>query len=262
MSAENVISRAIIKKYSEKLCSCLRVQVAFVGAGPSSLMAARELAAAGLKVAIFERRLSPGGGIWGGGMLFNEAVVQDNVLSILDSFNISYEPVPDAPGYYTVDSVELASGLIFGAKKAGVQIFNAISVEDIVFKDNRVQGLVINWSVSKNSGLPIDPLTIIADIVVDGTGHPSEVLRYACEKAQVRLDTETGKIIGERPMWVESAEQETVAGTRQYYPGLYACGMSATNASGGYRMGPIFGGMLLSGQKLAAQISEQLQGTP
>ncbi|NLZ59907.1 MAG: thiazole biosynthesis protein, partial [Lentisphaerae bacterium] len=258
MSAENIISRAIVRKYSEKLCSCLRLQVAFVGAGPSSLMAARELGLAGLKVAIFERRLAPGGGVWGGGMFFNEAVVQDNVLHILDSFGIGYEAVPDAPGYYTVDSVELASGLVFGAKKAGVRIFNAVSVEDIVFKEQRVQGLVINWSSTKNSGLPVDPLTVMADVVVDGTGHPSEILRCACEKAQVRLNTENGKLMGEKPMWVESAEQQTVAGTGQYYPGLYACGMSATNASGGYRMGPIFGGMLLSGQKLAAQISSEL----
>ena len=34
--------------------------------------------------------------------------------------------------------------------------------------------------------------------------------------------------------------------------------MSATNVTGGYRMGPIFGGMLLSGLKAADLIAKSL----
>ena len=259
MSAENLITSAIIKSYSEKLCVNLDIDVALVGAGPSSLVAARDLAAAGFKTAIFEKSLAPGGGIWGGGMLFNEAVVQDNVLALLSSFKISSQPVPGAAGYYTVDTVEMASGLIFGALQAGAKIFNSISVEDLIFKNGKVNGLVINWTMVKRQNMPVDPLTIVAKVVVDATGHPSEILRLATEKAQIRLDTQTGGIVGEKPMWVDNGERETVESTREYYPGLYACGMSASNASGGYRMGPIFGGMLLSGQKVATQIAAKLK---
>ena len=103
----------------------------------------------------------------------------------------------------------------------------------------------------------VDPLTVIAENVVDGTGHPSEILNLAVKKAKIQLDTPTGDIIGEKPMWVENGEASTVENTRCYFPGLYACGMSANNVMGGYRMGPIFGGMLMSGRKVAKLIIEK-----
>ncbi len=259
MSAENLISRAIVNKFSRKFMDALKVDVAMVGAGPSALVAAKYLADAGKKVAIFERKLAPGGGTWGGGMLFNEAVVQDSALAILDDFQISYHAVEEAPGYYTLDAVEMASGLIFGAMKAGAEIFNTISVEDIVFKENKVNGLVILWTPVQRLEMPVDPLTVLADCILDGTGHPSEIMRLAVDKAQIKLDTPTGKIMGEKPMWVENGEISTVENTREYYPGLFACGMSANNVMGGYRMGPIFGGMLLSGKKAADLILKRLE---
>ena len=86
MSQENIISKAIISKFSEKFISTLNLDVAIVGGGPSALVAAHDLALAGYKTAIFERKLAPGGGTWGGGMLFNEVVVQDEALAILDDF--------------------------------------------------------------------------------------------------------------------------------------------------------------------------------
>ena len=257
MSAENIISSAIIRKFSEKLLNGLKLDVAIVGGGPSALVAARDLAAAGLKVAIFERKLAPGGGTWGGGMLFNEVVVQDEALGILDDFSITHKKLEDAEGYHTLDSVEMASGLIFGALKAGADIFNAISVEDLVFKNGKVNGLVINWTPVERLGMHVDPLTVIAENVIDGTGHPSEILNLAVKKAKIQLDTPTGDIIGEKPMWVENGEASTVENTREYFPGLYACGMSANNVMGGYRMGPIFGGMLMSGRKVAKLIIEK-----
>ena len=254
MSAENIITAAIISKFSEKLLDGLKLDVAIVGGGPSALVAAHDLAAAGLKTAIFERKLAPGGGTWGGGMLFNEVVVQDEALNILDDFNISHKKLETADGYHTLDSVEMASGLIFGALKAGAKLFNCISVEDLVFKNGKVNGLVINWTPVERLGMHVDPLTVIADNVIDGTGHPSEILNLAVKKAKIQLDTPTGDIIGEKPMWVENGEASTVENTREYFPGLYACGMSANNVMGGYRMGPIFGGMLMSGRQAAKLI--------
>ena len=44
---EEVISGAIVRRYFEKLKSNLAVDVAIVGAGPSGLVAARDLALAG-----------------------------------------------------------------------------------------------------------------------------------------------------------------------------------------------------------------------
>ncbi len=258
MAVENIISSAIVRKFSEKLLSGLTLDVAIVGGGPSALVAACDLAEKGIRVGIFERKLAPGGGTWGGGMLFNEVVVQDDALGILDDFNIAHEALEDAPGYHTLDSVEMASGLIFGAMKAGAAMFNSVSVEDIVFKEGKVNGLVINWTPVERLGMHVDPLTVISECVLDGTGHPSEIMNLAVGKAKIQLDTPTGGIIGEKPMWVDSGEASTVENTREYFPGLFACGMSANNVMGGYRMGPIFGGMLMSGRKAAKLIAEKL----
>ena len=127
---EESISGLIVRTFFSKLEQHLAVDVAIVGAGPSGLVAARDLANAGFKVAIFESKLAPGGGVWGGGMLMNEVVIQDDAAQIINEFGITTVKADD--GYHTADSVEMAAGLIFGARKAGAVIFNAMAVEDVV----------------------------------------------------------------------------------------------------------------------------------
>ena len=253
---EEKISKTIIQGYYKKLLDNLHVDVAIAGAGPSGLVAAYDLAKAGKKVAVFERKLAPGGGTWGGGMLFNEIVVGGDVIPILNDFSITYHDAGE--GWLSVDSVEFASGLIFGALQAGAVIFNAVSVEDIVFKENKVSGVVILWTPVERLGMHVDPLVITSKAVLDGTGHACEIAQLATQKAGITIDTQTGGIMGEKPMWVESGEKNTVENTKRLCSGLYVSGMAANNASGGFRMGPIFGGMLKSGRKIAKVIVEDL----
>jgi len=59
-------------------------------------------------------------------------------------------------------------------------------------------------------------------------------------------------------LWAEAAEKDTMANTREVFPGLYVVGMAANATFGSYRMGPVFGGMLLSGEKAAAIIIKKL----
>ena len=94
--------------------------------------------------------------------------------------------------------------------------------------------------------------------MVDATGHSSEIARIVERKAGMELNTKTGKIVGEGSMWAEVAEDLTPKNSKVVCPGLYAAGMAANAVFGGPRMGPIFGGMLLSGRKVADDISGSL----
>jgi thiamine thiazole synthase len=250
-----IISKAIIESYTEKLLNCLELDVAVCGAGPSGLVAAYYLAKKGLKTAVFERKLSIGGGMWGGGMMFNEIVVQREGKAILDELNIKTRKYRE--DYYLADAIEAVCGISLQAMKAGAKIFNLMSVEDLVVRKKKVTGIVINWTAVEMANLHVDPLTIFARFVIDATGHPIEVVRVLERKMNVKLLTPTGKIEGEKSMWAEVAETKTLENTKEVYPGLYVAGMSANATFGSYRMGPIFGGMILSGRKVAELIARK-----
>ena len=254
---ETQVSKGIINTYFEKLQSNLDLDVAIVGGGPSGIVAAYYMAKAGLKVALFDRKLSPGGGMWGGAMMFNQVVIQKEAMDIIKDFDINSTPFDD--NLFTIDSVESTSSLLYHAVHAGATIFNCYSVEDVVFKDNVVSGVVVNWTPVLREGLHVDPLNIMAKCVIDGTGHDSEICKTVARKNGLRLDTETGAVIGERSLDVIAGEEEVVNGTKEIYPGLYVCGMAASAVSGTPRMGPIFGGMLMSGKKVAEMIIERIK---
>jgi len=131
-----------------------------------------------------------------------------------------------------------------------------------MFRENqsekRVRGLVLQWTPVDHIGIHVDPLSIRADYVVDGTGHAAEVCSIVSRKMDVRLNTPTGGVVGEMSMWAERAEELTIENTVEIFPGLYITGMAANAVKGAPRMGPIFGGMLLSGEKIAAQLIQQI----
>ena len=255
---ETQVSKGIISTYFEKMQRNLELDVAIVGGGPSGIVAAYYLAKAGLRVALFDRKLSPGGGMWGGAMMFNQLIIQEEAMPIVKDFAIRFEPCGD--GLYTMDSVESTSSLLYHAVHAGATIFNCYSVEDVIYKNDVVSGVVVNWTPVLREGLHVDPLNIYARCVIDGTGHDSEMCRVVARKNGIQLATATGAVIGERSLDVTEGERLVVEGTKEIYPGLYVCGMASSAVSGTPRMGPIFGGMLMSGKKVADMIIARLKG--
>jgi sulfide-dependent adenosine diphosphate thiazole synthase len=251
------ISKAIIETYTKKLIDHLEVDVAIVGAGPAGLCCAYYLAKKGKKVAVFERKLSVGGGMWGGGIMFNEIVVQTEAKKILDTFDVRttlYEK-----GYYMADSVETVSTMCSKAVKAGAKIFNLMSAEDVMVRGKRVCGLVLNWTAVEMGGLHVDPISMSAKYVVDATGHAAEIAHIVARKNDIKLKTKTGKIMGEGSMHAEKAEAVILQNSKELCDGVYTAGMCANAVHGANRMGPIFGGMLLSGQKIATELLKKLK---
>jgi len=254
---EKRITEAIIKRYMEKLLESLSCDVAIVGGGPAGLVAAADLAGMGRTACLFERNLSVGGGMWGGGMMMNEIVVQEEGRAILEEFGVRTRPF--GKGYFTADSIEAVSTICSRTIKAGARIFNLISVEDLMIRNKRATGLVINWTAVEMASLHVDPLTVEAKYLIDATGHAAELIRVIERKSGAKLMTPSGKVEGEMSLWAERAERTTIENTREVFPGVFVAGMCANAVFGSYRMGPIFGGMLLSGRKAARLIEKRLK---
>ena len=255
--SDEKITKAIVERYTKKFVDNLNQDVIIAGAGPAGLTTAYYLAKKGYKVSVFEKKLSIGGGMWGGGMMFNEIVVGEDGKKILDEFGIESEKYDK--GYYTADSVEAISTICSKAVKAGAKVFNCISVEDVMIDKGGVCGAVINWSVVETANLHVDPLSVRSKYVVEATGHPLEILHILEKKVEGNLFTKTGKIMGEKSMNAEIGEKTVVENTREIFNNVYVVGMAVNAAFGTNRMGPIFGGMLLSGKKLANILIERLE---
>ena len=78
-------------------------------------------------------------------------------------------------------------------------------------------------------------------------------------KLGAKLRTKAGGVSGEKPMWTNRGEKQIIENTKEVYPGLIVAGMAANAVFGAPRMGPIFGGMLLSGKRAAEVAIKILQ---
>ena len=253
---EIIISKAITETFMNEFMDNMEVDVAIAGGGPAGMIAAYYLAKAGVKTVLFERHLKVGGGMPGGGMMFNTIVVQEDGKKLLDELDIRTKEYEK--GYYTADSVETSATICASALKAGAKFFNLIGVEDVMIREeDRITGLVLNWTAVTMAKLHVDPLVIRSKVVIEATGHDTEVCKIVIRKIGPKLRTETGNIMGEKCMWAEVGEGTIVDNTREVYPGLIVAGMAANAVCGFPRMGAIFGGMLLSGKR-AAELAQEI----
>lgn len=242
---EKDVSRALIRAYHKHLDEAVESDVIIAGAGPAGLVSGRKLAKAGYKVVIVERNNYLGGGMWIGGYLMNKVTLRAPANRILDALNIPYEECQK--GLYVADSPFFASGLIRGACEAGVKFLNTTFVEDVVIKDRKMTGVVINSTpitMMPKLITCLDPIIIESKLVIDATGHDAVICKLL-EKRNLLANKGMG------PLWIEGSEQSIVERTREIFPNLIIAGMSVSEHTGVPRMGPTFGGMLLSGDVAA-----------
>ncbi|MCL4369316.1 MAG: sulfide-dependent adenosine diphosphate thiazole synthase [Chloroflexi bacterium] len=252
--AEKDVTRAIVGGFLRQFEEYADTDVIIVGAGPSGLMAGRDLTREGIKVLIVERNNYLGGGFWIGGYLMNKVTFRAPAQLVLDELGVPYDMA--VPGLYVADGPHACSKLIAAACDAGVKFANMTSFDDIVLREgNRVAGAVINWTPIH--ALPreitcVDPVALECRLVIDCTGHDATV----CKKLEERGLMKT---LGIGAMWVERSEDAVVEHTGEAHPGLIVAGMATSTLYGLPRMGPTFGAMLLSGKRAAQVALEMLK---
>ncbi|HOS93449.1 MAG TPA: FAD-dependent oxidoreductase [Armatimonadota bacterium] len=130
---EKSITRGIVERFTRELLSVTDSDVIIVGAGPSGLMAGRDLARRGARTVIFESNNYLGGGFWIGGYLMNQLTIRDPGHRVLDELGVPYEAYE--PGLYTAFAPHACSKLIAATCDAGCKVISMTSVDDVVLRD-------------------------------------------------------------------------------------------------------------------------------
>ena len=249
---EAKITRAISSEFFQEFGGHIESDVVIVGAGPSGLVAARDLAKSGLKTLVVESNNYLGGGFWIGGYFMNTLTFRSPGQEVLDELGIRYKKIEE--GLYAARGPEACSKLIAAACDAGAKFLQMTKCDDVVCRHGRVEGVVVNWAAV--SALPlaitcVDPVALEAKAVIDATGHDARVCQ-ALQKRGILSFGECGA------MDVVGSEDALVEKTGEVYPGLYVCGMSVATVFAIPRMGPTFSGMLYSGRKVAGLIKDKI----
>jgi thiazole biosynthesis enzyme len=254
--SEKEITRAIANMFSETMAEYTDSDVIIIGAGPAGLTAGRDLGRMGVKTLIIEQNNYIGGGYWVGGYMMNPVTVRAPAQKIWDELGVPYRKIRE--GLYATWGPHACSKLIAATCDAGARFLQLTKFDDLVLKNDRVGGVVVNWMPV--SALPrnvtcVDPVALESRIVIDASGHDSVAVKRLMDRGYVKWK-------GMDPLWVEGSEDAVVNYTGEVFPGLIATGMSVTETHGLPRMGPTFGSMLLSGKKAAEIAVGKLKEVP
>ena len=251
------VTKTIVNEFMDDFMeNILDSDVVVVGSGPCGVTAAKYCAEKGLKTVMIERNIYGGGGMWQGGFLLPKNTVGAPANKLLEECGINLKDAGN--GLYVCDSFEMVSKMLVSACNAGVKLLNSTNVEDLLLKEDHVDGVVIQWYPVQQMPKFItcmDPIAIRSKVVIDATGHDSFLVKRLSEQR-----SGIPKPPGCGSLWVDEAEKKTVELTHEIYPGLIVAGMSATSTYGAPRMGPIFGGMLLAGKKAAELAYDKIRG--
>jgi thiamine thiazole synthase len=254
--SEKEITRTIANMFNETMAEYTDSDVIIIGAGPAGLTAGRDLGKRGIRTLIIEQNNYIGGGYWVGGYMMNPVTVRAPAQKIWDELGVPYRRIQE--GLYATWGPHACSKLIAATCDAGVRFLQLTKFDDLILKNKRVSGVVVNWMPV--SALPrnitcVDPVALEGKIVIDASGHDSVAVKRLMDRGYVKWK-------GMDPLWVEGSEDAVVNYTGEVFPGLIATGMSVTETHGLPRMGPTFGSMLLSGKKAAEVALSKLKEIP
>src|SRR5437773_9423136 len=202
--SEKEITRTIADMFNETMREYTDSDVIIIGAGPAGLTAGRDLARVGVRTLIIEQNNYLGGGYWLGGYMMNPVTVRAPAQKIWDELGIPYKKVSE--GLYLTPGPHAVSKLIAAACDAGVKFLNLTKFDDLVLKNGRVSGIVVNWMPV--SALPrnitcVDPIALESKMVIDASGHDSVAVKRLVDRKLVEWK-------GMDPMWVDDGENRGV----------------------------------------------------
>jgi thiamine thiazole synthase len=230
---ERDITRQIAREYYKEFDQLIESDVIIVGAGPSGLICAHDLAAMGFRTVIVEQSLALGGGFWSGGYLMNKATICEPANEILEEIGVPCKKITECEGMYMVDPPHATGALIASAYRGGANSTTAeMAGHDIIH---------------------VDPIALESKIVVDATGHDAVVVELLHKRNLYKA------VPGNGAMWVSRSEQEVMDRTGEVYPNCFVIGLAVAAVYGTPRMGPAFGSMLLSGRYGAELIKKKLK---
>ena len=255
---ERDVTRHIAREYYKEFDQLIESDVIIVGAGPSGLLCARDLASNGFRTLLIEQSLALGGGFWSGGYLMNKATICEPANTILEELGIPCKPVKDCDGMTIVDPPHATARLIAGAYECGAKIMNLTKVLDLIVREEgRLEGVVVNNTTAEMAGhdiIHVDPIALESRIVVDATGHDAIVVDLLHKRNLYQ------PVPGNGAMWVARSEALVVENTREVYPNCFVTGLAVAAVDGSPRMGPAFGSMILSGRRAAELVRQKLKG--
>jgi thiamine thiazole synthase len=234
---EAMVAREMTRRYMTDMITHADTDVVVVGAGSAGLCCAYELSKnPGVKVAIVEQSVSPGGGAWLGGQLFSAMVVRKPAHLFLDELGVAYD---EQDTYVVIKHAALFTSTVMSKLLArpNVKLFNAVAAEDLIVKEGRVAGVVTNWalvSLNHNTQSCMDPNVMEAKVVVSSCGHdgPFGATGVKRLKSIGLID----RVPGMTALDMNAAEDAIVRLTRQVVPGMIVTGMEVAEIDGSPRM--------------------------
>ena len=255
---ERDVTRHIAREYYKEFDQLIESDVIIVGAGPSGLLCAHDLASQGIRTLLIEQSLALGGGFWSGGYLMNKATICSPADNILTELGIPCKPVKECDGMTIVDPPHATARLISAAYEAGAKVMNLTRVLDLIVREEgKLEGVVVNNTTAEMAGhdiIHVDPIALESRIVVDATGHDAVVVNLLHQRNLYE------KVPGNGAMWIAKSEALVVENTREVYPHCFVTGLAVAAVDGSPRMGPAFGSMILSGRRAADLVKQKLKG--
>eukprot|EP01062_Namystynia_karyoxenos_P069974 TRINITY_DN65366_c0_g1_i1.p1 TRINITY_DN65366_c0_g1~~TRINITY_DN65366_c0_g1_i1.p1 ORF type:complete len:320 (+),score=115.41 TRINITY_DN65366_c0_g1_i1:89-1048(+) len=257
---EATVSREMTTRYMQDMYDFADTDVIISGSGSAGLCAAYELTKhPEIKVALIEQSVAPGGGAWLGGQLFSAMIVRKPAHEFLDDVGVPYD---DKGDYVVVKHAALFTSTVMAKvlQAPNIKLFNATAVEDFIVREDRVAGVVTNWSlVTQNHDTQscMDPNVLESKVVISACGHDGPMGAFGVKRlvSNGMLDAAPGM----KCLDMNTAEDAIVNLTREVVPGMIVAGMEVAEVEGAPRMGPTFGAMMLSGRKAGRLAAELVQ---